>query len=83
MAPWRASTSFSTASIIAASRTSRRAPSPSNSRSASEIVAAPASVVAVPTTFAPLRASASAIARPMPRVAPVTSATFPASAPWS
>ena len=34
------------------------------------------SVVAVPITVAPSRASASAIARPMPRVAPVTSAIF-------
>jgi len=40
-----------------------------------EIEAAPSSVVAVPTTVAPAPASASEIARPMPRVAPVTSAT--------
>ena len=43
------------------------------------IFAAPSSVVAVPITVAPARASASAIARPMPRVAPVTSATCPSS----
>src|SRR5438046_9425776 len=43
------------------------------------ISAAPSSVVAVPPTLAPERASASAIALPMPRVAPVTSAVCPSS----
>src|SRR5439155_24031737 len=43
------------------------------------IAAAPSSVVAVPATLAPERASASAIALPMPRVAPVTSAICPSS----
>ena len=43
------------------------------------IASAPAGVVAVPTTFAPAAASASAIARPMPRDAPVTSAHCPCS----
>jgi hypothetical protein len=45
--------------------------------SASPMPFAPASVVAVPTTVAPARPSASAIARPIPRDAPVTSATCP------
>ena len=40
----------------------------------SEIAAAPFSLVAVPTTVAPCAARFSAIALPMPRVAPVTSA---------
>src|SRR5437588_226089 len=40
---------------------------------------APASLVAVPITFAPCLASSVAIARPMPRDAPVTSATLPSS----
>ena len=44
--------------------------------SACVTAAAPASVVPVPTTRKPCAASASAIARPMPREAPVTSATW-------
>src|SRR6185503_3999940 len=42
------------------------------------IATAPCSLVAVPTTIAPWPANASAIARPMPRDAPVTSAVRPA-----
>ena len=38
---------------------------------------APAGVVAVPITVAPAMPRSSAIAAPMPRDAPVTSATFP------
>ena len=45
-------------------------------RAARAIFAAPSSVVAVPITVAPSAASRSAIARPMPRVAPVTSAVL-------
>jgi hypothetical protein len=76
----RAPLSRTTASIAAAAAspavTSRTMPrQPSCAASASLIAAAPASVVAVPTTRKPLAASASAIARPMPRDAPVTSAT--------
>ena len=46
-------------------------------RNLSEIWAAPASVVAVPTTSAPCSANARAVARPIPREAPVTRATRP------
>src|SRR6185312_5223245 len=40
------------------------------------MASAPAALVAVPTTFAPWRASSSAMALPMPREAPVTRATW-------
>src|SRR5262249_4364524 len=55
-----------------------RIPSPAglNALRCSLIFAAPSVVVAVPITLAPCRASASAIALPIPRVAPVTSATL-------
>src|SRR5690606_32042907 len=43
----------------------------------SPIALAPASDVAVPMTMAPCAASSSAIAAPMPRLAPVTSAISP------
>ena len=42
-------------------------------------ISAPDSEVAVPTTVAPRRPSSSATARPMPRDAPVTRATWPSS----
>ena len=51
-------------------------PAPASSR---RMPSAPAAVVAVPATTAPLRPSSSAIERPMPRDAPVTSAIFPSS----
>src|SRR6202050_2424982 len=71
-----ASRSAASASIEAASPTFRTAPRPCTpaSETAALISAAPASLVAVPTTRAPAFASASAMARPMPREAPVTRA---------
>src|SRR4051794_9934845 len=45
------------------------------------MLAAPSAVVPVPTTVAPSFASACAIALPIPRVAPVTSATCAESDP--
>src|SRR5579885_975028 len=65
------------ASTAAASVTSRTRPTPPCAASRSPIAAAPASLVAVPITFAPARARVSAIAAPMPRLAPVTRATSP------
>ena len=62
--------------LLAQGMPSPRAPA---SRRYAEIAAAPASVVEVPTTLAPARASSSAIAFPMPRVAPVTRAVCPSS----
>src|SRR5437660_6491658 len=66
------------ASIAAASVTSRRMPSPAlpNTLRYAAIDAAPSILVAVPITVTPARASACAIAMPIPRVAPVTSASF-------
>ena len=71
------STSAINDSILAASLTSSWVPLPWICAAARYVVidAAPASVVAVPTTVAPCAPSSSAIARPIPRVAPVTSAT--------
>ena len=79
IAPWRASIPFTTVSTLAKSRTSSRTPStlPGPACESAAIDAAPSSLVAVPTTRAPAAASARAIARPMPRVAPVTSASLP------
>ena len=79
-APSRAATSASSASTDASLPTSSTAPRPlsPSACSASPIERAPSSLVAVPMTVAPCRPSASAIARPMPRDAPVTSATRPA-----
>ena len=73
----RFSTSPTSASQAAASVTSSAMPAPwmPASASALPISAAPDSEVAVPTTVAPRRPSSSATARPMPRDAPVTSAT--------
>ena len=45
------------------------------------IACAPDAEVAVPTTIAPCCAKVCAIARPMPRDAPVTKATFPSNLP--
>ena len=52
---------------------------PGKAASASLIAVAPAAVVAVPTTRKPFCASVVAIARPMPREAPVTRATCAAA----
>src|SRR5690606_3259423 len=65
------------ASTDAASVTSSLRPCPPAACSRSPIAAAPPSEVAVPTTVAPSAASSSAIAAPIPRLAPVTSATSP------
>src|SRR6185312_6926886 len=64
-------------SIEAASPTSRTAPRPLYACDANVAVsaAAPSALVEVPTTLAPAPASARAIALPIPREAPVTSAT--------
>src|SRR5262245_31255580 len=43
------------------------------------MLSAPAAAVAVPATIAPCRPSSNAMARPMPRLAPVTSAGLPSS----
>ncbi|MCY1552124.1 hypothetical protein D9M68_885010 [compost metagenome] len=67
------------ASQAAASVTSSTTPRPPDGASASVMAAAPDSDVAVPTTVAPRAASSWAMARPMPRVAPVTSAILPCS----
>src|SRR5690606_10190068 len=69
-----ASTSASTA---AASVTSSLRPWPPSAARRSPIAAAPESEVAVPITVAPCAASSSAIAAPMPRLAPVTRAISP------
>jgi hypothetical protein len=66
---WAASVTFSTSPRL-----------PGNAASASLTAAAPASEVAVPMTRWPCSASASAMARPMPREAPVTRATRTAAA---
>ena len=68
------------ASTDASLLTSRMAPRPAGDRAPSqlEMAAAPCSLVAVPTTMAPCCANVSAIARPMPRDAPVTRAVRPA-----
>src|SRR5258705_4099879 len=65
----------SNASVCAVSRTFNTLPI----RPVSEIALAPSSLVAVPMTLAPRLSSSTAIARPMPREAPVTSAIFPSS----
>src|SRR5690242_418730 len=65
------------ASIAAPSVTLSARPSPPCGARRSPIARAPDSVVAVPMTFAPSAASSSAIAAPMPRLAPVTSAVSP------
>ena len=67
------------ASIALPSVTFSTRPPPPWAASRSPIACAPAAVVAVPITFAPSAASSSAIAAPMPRLAPVTSATSPSS----
>ena len=71
-----ASTSASTA---APSQTSSTRPWPPSAARRSPIAAAPFSLVAVPMTVAPRRARVSAMAAPMPRLAPVTRAISPAS----
>ena len=79
--PTCAATLSTSAAQAAESRTSSTRPVPCPPASAIAFVmrSAPASVVAVPTTFAPAFARAIAIASPMPREAPVTSATCPCS----
>ena len=82
------SSDCSNASIEAGSATFSTAPCPGDGAFASAAViwAAPSSEVAVPMTVAPAAASCVAIARPMPRVAPVTRAVSPCSMlmlpPW-
>ncbi|MCY1183899.1 hypothetical protein D9M73_245540 [compost metagenome] len=56
---------------------SRPVPSMPCSLRVAAMFAAPEAEVAVPTTMAPMRPSSSAMAWPMPRLAPVTSATLP------
>ena len=82
-APSRDSISETAASQAAPSATSRAMPRPFAPADFSEssIAAMPVGPVAVPMTVAPCAASAIAIARPMPRDAPVTSATSPVSDP--
>src|SRR6202142_4401389 len=74
--PSAAASAATSESVDAGSPAFQTAPRPrtSASRKASLIRAAPSSEVAVPTTKAPAPASRSAIARPIPREAPVTSA---------
>src|SRR5512146_717834 len=67
------------ASTAAPSVTSSTRPAPPIADSRCVIVCAPASVVAVPITFAPWAARTWAIAAPIPRLAPVTRAI----SPWS
>src|SRR5690606_327728 len=69
----------STSATEAGSRTSSFRPVPWQPAAASFSAMdwAPASLVAVPTTMAPWAASAWAMACPIPRLAPVTRATFP------
>src|SRR5438045_1419932 len=76
--PWRASVPATSASIAAASLTSTDATSalPPAAVISSTVAAAFRSRAAA-TTVAPCAASFAAIARPMPRDAPVTSATRP------
>ena len=71
-----ASSPASSASTEAASATSSTAPRPGVAIAPSQplMASAPAGVVAVPMTLAPAAARDSAIARPMPREAPVTRA---------
>ena len=65
-----------TASILSLSFTLRAIPRPPNSFKYSVIAKAPLSLVAAPITAIPFLAKVVAIARPIPRLAPVTSATF-------
>ncbi len=74
--PWRCARSAPRPTR--ASVTSSTRPWPPCAASRSPIACAPASEVAVPMTVAPCAASSSAIAAPMPRLAPVTSAIFAA-----
>src|SRR5674476_391083 len=68
------------ACAAAASLTFRSLPlQPGKAERVCPILAAPSSVVAVPITLSPRFASASAIAAPMPRDAPVTRATCPSN----
>ena len=75
--PTLPATSSSTASTEAGSATSSTRPTPPCAARRAPMAAAPASLVAVPTTRAPRAASSSAMAAPMPRLAPVTSAISP------
>ena len=80
-APWRSPISVVTRSTESSWVTSSIQPSPLCPawRSRSVIALAPSGVVAVPITMAPQTASSLAIASPIPRLAPVTSAI----SPWS
>mmetsp|Transcript_26879 Transcript_26879/g.62396 ORF Transcript_26879/g.62396 Transcript_26879/m.62396 type:complete len:234 (+) Transcript_26879:423-1124(+) len=76
--PYFSVTAFTTSSTFAESVTSNFIPSPFKSPSKrAEMASAPESEVAVPTTTAPAFARRSAMAAPMPREAPVTTATLP------
>src|SRR3979411_1132537 len=77
--PSFASMSSSAASIESGLTTSRTTPRPPCAARLALIRAAPSAVVAVPMTRAPSRARRSAMAAPMPRVAPVTKAISPFS----
>src|SRR5574337_346050 len=67
------------ASTAAASVTFNTRPCPFPAASRSPIATAPPLLVAVPMTVAPIPANSSAIAAPMPRLAPVTRAISPCS----
>mmetsp|Transcript_87782 Transcript_87782/g.283470 ORF Transcript_87782/g.283470 Transcript_87782/m.283470 type:complete len:245 (+) Transcript_87782:491-1225(+) len=76
--PYAALISFKTCSTLAESTTSNFMPLPLRAPvKRAEIVSAPLSDVAVPTTVAPASARRCAMAAPMPREAPVTRATLP------
>src|SRR5512142_2160730 len=77
--PYSLATASMSASTAAPSVTFSTRPTPACAARRSPIASAPASLVAVPMTFAPLAASVAAIAAPMPRLAPVTSAISPCS----
>src|SRR6185312_6745399 len=70
-------TASTRASTPALSVTSSTRPQPSYGDRRTSTEAAPAALVAVPTTIAPDAAKWSAMAAPMPRLAPVTKATSP------
>src|SRR6188768_3133859 len=72
-----ASSRATSASMEPSVLTFSASPRPPDADSSAVIFAAPSSVDAVPITFAPAAARRNAMARPMPRDAPVTSAVCP------
>src|SRR5690606_6459970 len=79
IAPCSAAMASTRVSTAALSQTSSTRPLPPWSASRAAMACAPPSLVAVPFTVAPLAARRSAIAAPIPRLAPVTRATSPFS----